>query len=220
MGLGVTGASAVVATLRSDGGAGCGNGDSPEPGVGAAQIPLWLLACLGAALYWAGLYLDDNGGGFHPLVFNHGEHFADLEVRVPRVEEDPMVAQGRKVYTTYCVACHQPTGKGLPGQFPPLAGSDWVNGLGPNRQIRIVLNGVQGPITVLGQQFNNTMLPWRDQLSDADIAAVLTFVRSNKEWGNSGNAVTPAQVAAIREATKDKDGNWTAPDLLQIPDRD
>jgi mono/diheme cytochrome c family protein len=200
---------------------GAGHADLPEPRLArAVEIPMWLVACFGAMLYWGGLYLDDNGGAFHPLVFNQGERLADLEARVPHSESDALVTQGRKVYMTYCVACHQPTGRGTPGQFPPLAGSDWVNGQGPNRQIRIVLNGLQGPITVTGQPYNNVMLPWRDQLSDADIAAVLTFVRGNKEWGNTADAVTPANVAAIREATKDRSTYWDPAELLQIPDKD
>jgi mono/diheme cytochrome c family protein len=193
----------------------------PEPQVTrGVYTPIWLIILSSVMLYWGWLYLDRNGGRFHPLVFNPGEQLADVEARVPHSEADALRAEGRRVYTTYCVACHQPDGRGTPGQFPPLAGSDWVNNLGPNRQIRIVLNGLQGPITVSGQEFNNAMLPWRDQLPDADIAAVLTFVRGNKEWGNSGSPVTPAHVKAIREATANKGTYWTPPELLQIPDKD
>lgn len=193
----------------------------PEPRVRrGAYTPIWFITLFGVMLYWSTLYLDLNGGRFHPLVFNPGEQLADVEARVPRSDADALLVQGRKVYNTYCVACHQPNGRGTPGQFPPLAGSDWVNNLGPNRQIRIVLNGLQGPITVNGQEYNNNMLPWRDQLSDTDIAAVLTFVRANAEWGNSGSTVTPAQVKTIRDATADKGTYWTAQELLQIPDQD
>ncbi|MBM3879111.1 MAG: cytochrome c [Verrucomicrobia bacterium] len=170
--------------------------------------------------YWGALYLHQNGGGFHPLVFNLGEHLADVEARVPKSDTDALIAQGRRIYTIYCVACHQPNGRGLPGQFPPLAESDWVNTAGPNRLIRIVLNGLTGPITVNGTEYNNVMLPWRDQLSDADIAAVLTFTRANKDWGNQAGAVSPEQVKAVREATQGRDSNWTATELLAVPDSD
>ena len=197
-----------------------GDGLAEPQAARGVYTPLWLIIAFGLMLYWAGLYLDHNSGAFHPLVFNPGEQLVDVEARVPKSEADALLVQGRKVYTTYCVACHQPNGGGVPGQFPPLAGSDWVNNLGPNRKIRLVLNGLQGPITVKGTEFNNVMLPWRDQLTDTDIAAVLSFVRGNKEWGNSGSPVTPAQVKAIRDATKDRAGYWSPAELLQIPDKD
>lgn len=196
-------------------------GELPEPRVtSASYAPMWFVALLGLAAYWGALYLDRNGGAFHPLVFTQGELLADIEARVPRSEADALRVQGRKVYTTYCTACHQPNARGLAGQFPPLAGSDWVNTTGPNRMIRIVLNGLQGPIIVNGAEFNNVMLPWRDQLTDADIAAVITYVRGNKEWGNHSLPVLPEQVKKIREATKDRGGNWTAAELLVISDQD
>lgn len=196
-------------------------GDLAEPSASrAVYTPMWLVAVFGVMLYWGALYLDQNAGAFHPLIFNRGEQLVDVEARVPRSEADALIAQGRRVYTTYCTACHQPSGRGLPGQFPTLAGSDWVNVAGPGRMIRIVLNGLQGPIIVNGTEFNNVMVPWREQLNDTDIAAVLTFVRSNKEWGNAASPVTPAQVKAIRDATQDRATSWTATELLAIPDKD
>lgn len=193
----------------------------PEPQVSrAARTPIWMVSLFGLALYWGTLYVDTNGGAFHPLVFNQGEKLADVEARVPRSESDALLARGRRVFNTYCAACHQPHGRGVPGQFPPLVESEWVIGGGPNRMIRIVLNGLQGPISVKGQEYNNVMLPWRDQLTDDDIAGVLTFIRANKEWGHSASPVTPAQVKAIRAATQDRAGYWTAPELLALPDRD
>ncbi len=189
-----------------------------EPRNGAAfYTPIWLVALFGVALYWATLYVDRHGGGFNPLVFTPGELLADVEARVPRSEADALLARGRLVFNTYCSACHQPNGRGLPGQFPPLAGSDWVLTEGPNRIIRIVLDGLQGPITVNGVEFNNVMLPWRDQLSDEDIAAVVTYVRGNKDWGNNAGPATPAQVKGIRAATASRGQNWTAAELLAIP---
>lgn len=195
--------------------------DAPEPKVtNAFQAPMWFVALFGVALYWGTMYLDRNGGAYSPLVFNHGERLTDVEARVPKSDSDLLVAQGRRVYGVYCVACHQPNGRGVPNQFPPLAESDWVNVEGPNRLIRIVLNGLSGPITVNGAEFNNVMLPWRDQLSDNDIAAVLTYVRGNKEWGNSSGPINPADVKRIRESTASRDSNWTAAELLAVPLKD
>ena len=96
-----------------------------------------------------------------------------------------LVQRGEKVYTANCVACHQPTAKGLPPAFPPLAGSKVVNG--PEQgQIDVVLNG--RPKTAM-QSFK--------QLDDADLAAVITYTRSS--WGNKASEVQPAEVQARRK---------------------
>jgi cytochrome c oxidase subunit II len=96
-----------------------------------------------------------------------------------------LISRGEKVYATNCVACHQPTGRGAPPAFPPLAGSKVVNG--PEEgQIDIVLNGKP-----------NTAMQSFKQLSNADIAAVITFTRNS--WGNKASEVQPAEVAARRK---------------------
>jgi cytochrome c oxidase cbb3-type subunit 2 len=118
------------------------------------------------------------------------------------------------LYPTTCGACHQADGQGLPGQFPPLAGSEWVLAADPSRIIRIVLNGATGPIEVNGTTFNNAMVPWKDVMQDDDIAAILTYVRN--EWGNAAPLVKPEQVAAIRAKEKDRVDAWTAEELQKI----
>ncbi len=198
--------------------------EPPEPQVGTAfYTPMWLVAVFGVFLYWGTMYVDRHGGGFHPLVFTPGEMLADVEARVPRSEADALLARAPKVYNDYCSACHMPNGRGDPGRgIPPLAGSDWVLAEGPNRVIRIVLNGLHGPITVNGVQYDNQMLPWRDQLTDEDIASVITYIRGNKEWGNNAGPTTPAHVKAIRDATESRGTYtpWTAAELLAIPAKD
>jgi mono/diheme cytochrome c family protein len=106
---------------------------------------------------------------------------------------------------------------GTPGMFPPLAGSEWVTAEGHERIIRIVLNGLSGPIEVAGAQFNNVMVPWRDTLKDEDIASVLSYIRS--EWGNKADPVTVEEVKKVREGTKDRGNPWTADELKQVPEK-
>lgn len=118
-------------------------------------------------------------------------------------------ADGQAVYGRTCVTCHQANGQGMPGAFPPLADSEWVSG-DKNRVIRIVLHGLQGPITVKGQQYNNAMTPWKS-LSDAEIAAVVSYVRSN--FGNNASPVTAQEVAAQRAATASRTTPYTAAEL-------
>jgi len=105
-----------------------------------------------------------------------------------------LMEQGKAVYLANCAACHQPDGNGLKGAFPPLAGSDFLQG--DRKQVMAAaLFGLSGPITVNGEQYNGVM-PSLGHLSDADLAAALTYVWGS--WGNSGAAVSVEEVAALR----------------------
>lgn len=119
---------------------------------------------------------------------------------------------GKQVYDALCLNCHQPEGKGLPGIYPSIIGSDWLKG-DPARVIKVLLHGLNGPIRVNGEEFKQVApLPMPPMgLDDQQMADVLTYVRSN--FSNKAPAVTPAQVKAIREATAGRAGFWTAEDL-------
>lgn len=108
------------------------------------------------------------------------------------------IEQGKRLFATICAACHQPTGQGIPGRFPPLAGSDLLNS-DKHRAIKIVVNGLQGEVTVNGQKFNNSMPKF--PLSDEEIASALTYVYS--AFGNSGKDVTPDEVNLVRAEKND-----------------
>jgi nitrite reductase (NO-forming) len=128
------------------------------------------------------------------------------------------LSRGQTVYMQVCFACHQPTGLGLPNMFPPLAGSDWVSAKKPDRMIRMVLHGFTGSITINGKPFTTPaplMPPQGAALSDKQIADVLTYVRQT--FGNKAGAVTPEQVAAIREAEKARTAMWTEAEIQKIP---
>jgi len=116
-----------------------------------------------------------------------------------------VIAKGKQIFTTTCQACHQANGAGIPSAFPPLAGSEWVNGPA-ERMVAIVLHGAQGEITVKGQKFNGVMPTFGAQLKPEDIAAVATYVRSS--FGNQSSAVTPELVKKAQDATKSKSGPW------------
>jgi nitrite reductase (NO-forming) len=102
---------------------------------------------------------------------------------------------GKTTYTTICAACHQPNGQGVRGTFPPLAGSDYLASSPKEKIIGHVINGLQGPVTVLGETYNGVMPPM-GHLRDHEIANVLTYVRA--AWGNELDEVTPADVARVR----------------------
>jgi cbb3-type cytochrome c oxidase subunit III len=102
---------------------------------------------------------------------------------------------GKAIFLVNCAVCHRSSGVGG-GPYPPLAANPDVNAVDSASLIRTVLNGRTGPITVNGGQYGGNMPSWRNQLSDAQIAAVLTYVRET--WGNSAPAVSEDQVAAAR----------------------
>jgi len=108
---------------------------------------------------------------------------------------DEQIAAGKAVFASTCSACHQPTGLGLPGSVPPLAGSDFLVKNDKERLIGVVLNGLTGPVKVNGTMFNSVMPPW-NHLSNDELANVITYMLS--DWGNPGGVVTPADIAKVR----------------------
>jgi len=115
------------------------------------------------------------------------------EVKLAQADAAPS-GSGADLYTKNCAACHQPTGQGLAGAFPPLAKSDYFAG-NNEKLLDATIKGLSGPVTVNGAEYNNVM-PAVAYLSDADLAAILTYV--NTSWGNAGGAITAAQVNEYR----------------------
>jgi mono/diheme cytochrome c family protein len=121
------------------------------------------------------------------------------------LDPNALMEKGKQIYTTTCQACHQATGEGLPGAFPPLAGSEWVTG--PQKRIvAIVLHGINGEITVKGSKFNSVMPTFKDQLKSEEVAAVVTYVR--RTYGKTDDAVTPELVDQVRNDTKEQAAPW------------
>jgi cytochrome c oxidase cbb3-type subunit 2 len=104
-------------------------------------------------------------------------------------------AKGQALFTNTCAACHQASGEGLPGVFPPLKGNAAVNDADPTKHIHTILHGLQGA-NVGGIVYPSPMPPFATTLSDADIAAIINHERSS--WGNHGAPVTIEQVATER----------------------
>jgi mono/diheme cytochrome c family protein len=116
-----------------------------------------------------------------------------------------LMERGKQIYTTTCQACHQATGQGLPGTFPPLEGSEWVMGP-PRRLAAIVLHGITGEITVKGEKFHGAMPTFKDQFKSEEIAAVATYVR--RTFGKKDDTIDPALVEQVKEETKAQAGAW------------
>lgn len=123
------------------------------------------------------------------------------------------MALGQAVYTVTCHACHKGDGRGMMGQTPPLADSEWVNG-DPQHLVRIAMHGLGGPVKVNGQEWNLTMpgLGHSPVMNDDRLAGVLTYIR--RAWGNYGEAIDPEVVANIRASSGGRTALWTVDELL------
>src|SRR5687768_1383496 len=119
-------------------------------------------------------------------------------IRTPHEVDDDLqrpVAKDQKLYNTFCGTCHQQNGKGARGRMPPLTGTDWVTG-NKERLITVVLNGLQGPLEINGENYNGVMPPHRF-LKDDEIATILSYIR--KSFGNNASAVSVEEVKKIRD---------------------
>jgi mono/diheme cytochrome c family protein len=181
--------------------------EKEEPNEGFSVVPIFLifLGCL--LTYLNGVYLATKSGGFHWDVYDAnwkaGEAGAAAVV-------DPMKA-GERVFLAQCKQCHGADGMGQPGAYPPLAGSPWPVG-DPDRPISLLLEGMSGPLTVLGQSVNNSMPNVGAGLKDKDIAYVLTYVRNS--FGNHDDPVDEGEVSQVR-SDLGKRAPWTPDELLK-----
>lgn len=189
--------------------------EKAEPREGREPTPLWLVGLFGLLLFWGGIYVQRYSGSYDPLQFDEHASAGGPRTGLDVGPIDPLVL-GRRVYVNNCQVCHQRDGQGLTGQYPPVAGSEWVLAGNPDRLVRILLDGLSGPVRVRDRQYNNVMPAWRDLLNDQQIAAVLTFIR--QEWENAADPVSAEDVHALRETTQTQRGRmWTEAELLAIP---
>lgn len=187
---------------------------------GNYAAPSWLTSALVAIGFGAGLVFGLLNGGFRSDIFDEsqtslalysppGESGASSDVK----KEESLAEIGKGVYAN-CVPCHQSSGLGLPGQFPPLAGADLVK-VGERRLIAILLKGLKGPIKVGDAAYNGLMPAWEKALSDKKIAAVASYIRSS--WGNGAGEISEEKVASLRKELASISGEWTWDELEKIP---
>jgi mono/diheme cytochrome c family protein len=191
-----------------------------EPRVGMEPLSIWLIAVYGLAIFLGGAYLGRYSGNFNgdsldPAVIPVAKKTTGAPGGAQQQEELSPAARGKKVFSANCATCHQANGQGVAGQYPPLAGSEYVIN-GTRRPAMIVLKGLQGPLTVKGAQFGSAVMqPWDKTLSDQKIADVLTYIRS--DWGNKASPVSAEQIAALRKELASKNDSWTEGDLKSVP---
>ena len=142
------------------------------------------------------MYLSDRLSSLAPVSQAVQASKAGTLTKAQQVEAGSVLFKGT------CSTCHQENGEGLADVFPPLAKSDFLTS-DPKRAIEIVMNGMTGPVKVNGKQYNSVMPPM-SQLADDEVANILTYVLNS--WGNTGPAITAAQVAEVRAKTKRPEG--------------
>jgi mono/diheme cytochrome c family protein len=118
-----------------------------------------------------------------------------------------MPDSGHEVYMQRCALCHNTNGEGIPGIYPPVTGSEWVSGP-PERLASLILDGISGP----DGRYNGVMPGWRGVLDDAQIAALMTWLRRTQ----SGPPVTPVQIGHVRMETQGRGTFWTVGDLRSL----
>ena len=171
--------------------------EQPEPMEGREPAPLVVWAAgLGVAVF----------GLVYYILYTGNFRSDDGDVRTAQVVVPEGPPDGAQVFARVCSACHQATGLGVPGVYPPLARSPWLlrDGATP---VRIVLLGIQGPIDVEGRTYNGLMPTWRAALNDAEIAAVLTYARSH--FGNEAPPIEASTVARLRAQTASRTSSWS-----------
>jgi mono/diheme cytochrome c family protein len=192
-----------------------------DPVTGEVPFPMWLIVFCGWMLVLGGVYLGMFSGGFSGSVFDESAglpnggaaQLAGEAGQEAAGTPKTLAQQGKVVFLANCAQCHQANGLGLPAQFPPLAGSEWVNG-DPKRLVAIVLKGVQGSFTVGGKQFNGAMPTWEPVLTDKKIAAVTSYIR--QEWGNKSPEITPETVASLRQEFAARKEPWAQAEVEKI----
>jgi len=172
--------------------------ENDDPDEKVRPLPWFFTMFLGAIGMWGAFYIATTPSG-EASAYGDQRTVALLRPPVAAAGAGPAI-DGKQLFGAKCAACHQASGLGVSGVFPPLAGAEWV--LGSEKVlISILLHGVQGELEVKGNKYNGAM-PAFGSLADAEIAAVLSYVRS--DWGNQAAPVTAAAVAAQRAATQDQ----------------
>jgi mono/diheme cytochrome c family protein len=167
-----------------------------DPDEGSRPLPWFLTMFLGAMAMWGAFYIYATPSGEES---SYGDQRTVAALRPPvKAAGAAAAVDGKQVYGGKCAACHQATGLGVPGVFPPVAGSEWV--LGDEKVLtQILLHGVNGEMQVKGVTYKGAMPAW-NTMSDEELAAVMSYMRG--EWGNQASAISPDTVKAQREATK------------------
>jgi mono/diheme cytochrome c family protein len=177
------------------------------------SLPLWIYLVCGLALFLTGSSYTgiELGPGYYDQGV--GEPVVSNTNPWPPPEDTSPMAVGKTLYQGNCANCHQASGAGQPGAYPPMVGSEWV--LGSKEMLAaILLDGVAGPLNVHGGAYGTNVMPAWANLSDEKIADIMTYIRAS--WGNGADAVKPEEVAATRTKDASRTTPWAESDLTKM----
>ena len=170
--------------------------ENEDPNESNRPLPWFLVMSLGAMAMWGAFYIASTPSGENS-AYGDQRTVTDLRPVVAVAGVAPAV-DGKQLYGAKCAACHQGSGLGVAGVFPPLAASEWV--VGDEKILtNILLHGVNGEMIVKGNKYNGAMPAW-NILSDDELAAVLTYIRT--DWGNTAPPLKAETIKSQRELTK------------------
>jgi mono/diheme cytochrome c family protein len=187
-----------------------------EPTATGSTVPMWIFSLTLVLIYLGTVYFDHHGGWFDAKVYGPYASAEELDSYQPKSGAAAAFARGKKLYEQNCGVCHGVDGLGKPGQAPPLAGSEWVMAKGVQRLTHIPLTGLAGSIMVEKQSWNLQMAAMGAALPDADLAAVLTYIRGS--WGNGMGEVTADDVKAARAAIGAHPQPMSGDQMMKMPE--
>lgn len=191
--------------------------EAADPHEAVEAGPRWyyyfLIVSLIVGSFYLGRHMGEFGTQTHIGFLSQGKESSPAEPQNASGPATPAVS-GASIYKSRCSTCHQANGQGVPGTFPPLVDSPYVLE-DPRITTAIVLKGLQGPIEVKGTQYSGLMPPWADQLKDAEIAAVVSYIRNELE-GNQADAIDAEFVAGLREELKERTTPYSAEELKTL----
>ncbi len=178
-------------------------------------LPIWLYLICGFALFMAGSSFTGLGNfGLGQLDQGPGGPAISSSTASQAAEVVDPVALGKKVYGGNCANCHQSTGQGQPGTYPPLVNSEWVLG-SKERLAALLLKGIQGPLNVCGSTYSAAVMPAQESaLSPDKIANLMTYLRAS--WGNKAGPVTTDEVNAAKTKFTSQTAPYSEAELLKI----
>ena len=167
-----------------------------DPNESNRPLPWFLVMSLGAMAMWGAFYIYSTPSG-EDSSFGDQRTVASLRPPVVLAGAAPAI-DGKQLFGGKCAACHQGSGLGVAGVFPPVAASEWV--IGDEKILaNILLHGINGELIVKGNTYKGAMPAWKS-LRDDELAAVLTYIRS--DWGNAAPAIKAETIKIQRELTK------------------
>jgi len=184
-----------------------------EPTKGFLQAPLIFVFVFGCLIFVCSIQLAHTTNSFQLHPPKEVVELTPEEKEALRLERK--VGSGEKIFAARCASCHQANGLGIAGQYPPLAGSEWVTS-DPGIITNIIIKGLKGEIVVKGETYgtsaavNMAAVP----INDREIANVVTYVR--QAWGNNAEEIFEDEVDAIRADSTVQQDQWTGEQIISM----